>query len=337
MPGRKFDAGSRYRYGFNGKENDNEVKGEGTQQDYGMRIYDTRLGRFFSVDPITKQYPELTPYQFASNRPIDGIDKDGLEYLSSQESIISISIQLFEFNGQSVLSGTVSLSANKNVTQNTKDYLRYWDGKGRGTVATFRSPNYVEIMHQRQNAMAEALKKEPEMSEAENPNSIGQGEIYTQNIPKNNKQRREQLKNGSFWTSAGIEGRSARANALLAAVDLTTIIVQFNHGVNVENDFSLARKQLEAVQKTVSDIQFGLNNKVFSATDAENMYDFANYLLDGTKPQREITVGTNGTGGTVTKLIDDNTKIERFEFLKSKINSKKKEINEQTANTISNP
>ena len=45
-----------------------------------MRIYDPRLGRFLSVDPITAQYPELTPYQFASNRPIDGIDLDGLEY-----------------------------------------------------------------------------------------------------------------------------------------------------------------------------------------------------------------------------------------------------------------
>jgi hypothetical protein len=55
------------------------VKGEGNSQDYGMRIYDTRLGRFLSVDPITKQYPELTPYQFASNRPIDGVDLDGLE------------------------------------------------------------------------------------------------------------------------------------------------------------------------------------------------------------------------------------------------------------------
>ena len=45
-----------------------------------MRIYDPRLGRFLSVDPITKEYPELTPYQFASNRPIDGTDLDGLEY-----------------------------------------------------------------------------------------------------------------------------------------------------------------------------------------------------------------------------------------------------------------
>lgn len=33
-----------------------------------------------SVDPITATYPGLTPYQFASNRTIDGIDMDGLEF-----------------------------------------------------------------------------------------------------------------------------------------------------------------------------------------------------------------------------------------------------------------
>lgn len=32
------------------------------------------------VDPITKEYPELTPYQFASNSPVSGIDQDRLEY-----------------------------------------------------------------------------------------------------------------------------------------------------------------------------------------------------------------------------------------------------------------
>ena len=79
MPGRKYTAGTQYRYGFNGKENDNEVKGEGNQQDYGMRVYDPRLGKFLSVDPISNEYPELTPYQFASNTPIQAIDLDGLE------------------------------------------------------------------------------------------------------------------------------------------------------------------------------------------------------------------------------------------------------------------
>ena len=81
MPGRNYSiANTNYRYGFNGKENDNEVKGEGNQQDYGMRIYDPRLGRFLSEDPITKKYPGLTPYQFASNSPIAGVDLDGLEF-----------------------------------------------------------------------------------------------------------------------------------------------------------------------------------------------------------------------------------------------------------------
>jgi len=78
MPGRSYQS-EKYRYGFNGKENDNEVKGEGNQQDYGMRIYDPRLGRFLSVDLLTPNYPMLTPYQFASNTPIAAIDLDGLE------------------------------------------------------------------------------------------------------------------------------------------------------------------------------------------------------------------------------------------------------------------
>ncbi|ASZ10855.1 hypothetical protein KTO58_21180 [Chitinophaga pendula] len=89
QPGRTYvlGGGGGYRYGFNGKENDNEVKGVGNQQDYGMRVYDPRVGKFLSVDPITKQYPELTPYQFASNSPIMGIDLDGLELLPVNSSM----------------------------------------------------------------------------------------------------------------------------------------------------------------------------------------------------------------------------------------------------------
>ncbi|MCU7549877.1 hypothetical protein OCK74_12165 [Chitinophagaceae bacterium LB-8] len=43
-----------YRYGFNGKENDNEVKGDGNSLDFGGRIYDPRLGRWHSTDPVVK-------------------------------------------------------------------------------------------------------------------------------------------------------------------------------------------------------------------------------------------------------------------------------------------
>lgn len=65
-----------YRYTFNGKETDNE---SGTQ-DYGMRIYNPALAKFLSVDPLSREYPMLSPYQFASNCPISGVDLDGQEY-----------------------------------------------------------------------------------------------------------------------------------------------------------------------------------------------------------------------------------------------------------------
>jgi len=66
-----------YRYGFNGKEKDNDM--DGNNYDYGFRIYNPGLGKFLSVDPLAAKYPMLTPYQFASNTPIQAIDLDGLE------------------------------------------------------------------------------------------------------------------------------------------------------------------------------------------------------------------------------------------------------------------
>ncbi|WP_312847245.1 RHS repeat-associated core domain-containing protein [Chitinophaga polysaccharea] len=81
MEGRKWGLGGVYRYGFNGKENDNEIKGEGNQQDYGMRIYDPRIGKFLSVDPLTKDYPWNSTYAFAENDVIRNIDLVGAEKL----------------------------------------------------------------------------------------------------------------------------------------------------------------------------------------------------------------------------------------------------------------
>jgi len=76
QPDRSYSLGS-YRYGFNGKENDNEVKGEGNQQDYGMRIYDPRLGRFLSVDPLASQFADQGTFNFAIDNPITFIDFAG--------------------------------------------------------------------------------------------------------------------------------------------------------------------------------------------------------------------------------------------------------------------
>jgi len=78
MPGRQASSGD-YRYGFNGQETDGEIKGEGNSLNYKFREYDPRIARFFAVDPLTKKYPELTPYQHSSLNPIWNIEFEGLE------------------------------------------------------------------------------------------------------------------------------------------------------------------------------------------------------------------------------------------------------------------
>jgi RHS repeat-associated protein len=79
MPGRSYSAAGAYRYGFNGKEQDPEIKGTGAQYDYGFRIYDPRMGKFFSVDPLARSFPWNSPYSYAEGDIIRSIDLDGLE------------------------------------------------------------------------------------------------------------------------------------------------------------------------------------------------------------------------------------------------------------------
>ncbi len=72
-------SSDEYRYGFQGQEKDDEIKGEGNSLNYTFRMHDPRIGRFFAVDPLFKEYPELSPFQFASNSPIDMIEIEGME------------------------------------------------------------------------------------------------------------------------------------------------------------------------------------------------------------------------------------------------------------------
>ena len=68
-----------YRYGFQGQEKDDEVKGTGNSINYKYRMHDPRIGRFFAVDPLTAKYPFYSPYAFSGNRVIDMVELEGLE------------------------------------------------------------------------------------------------------------------------------------------------------------------------------------------------------------------------------------------------------------------
>jgi RHS repeat-associated protein len=82
MPDRIFTSnGGDYRFGFQGQEGDDEMSGEGNSYAFKYRIHDTRIGRFLSIDPLSRDYPWNSPYAFSENRLLDGIELEGLEFI----------------------------------------------------------------------------------------------------------------------------------------------------------------------------------------------------------------------------------------------------------------
>ncbi len=154
MPGRSLSGG--YRYGFNGKEKDNEVKGDGNSLDFGARIYDARLGRWLSLDPLQAKYPSFTPYSFVNNSPTFCIDPDGrkivIYYLDENNRKQSITIskvadieklknkdgflgQMYEtlnyLKGSHVLINAIETKKKVYVEQSDRTEYEHLQGKGR--------------------------------------------------------------------------------------------------------------------------------------------------------------------------------------------------------------
>lgn len=76
VPGRVYNS-QNFEYGFNGKRKENAIYGEGHAYDYGARIYDSRLGRWLSIDPLQQKYAGWSPYNYTLGNPIFYTDIDG--------------------------------------------------------------------------------------------------------------------------------------------------------------------------------------------------------------------------------------------------------------------
>ena len=73
----RVQSAEEYRYGFQNQETDNELWNGAVA--YKYRVEDPRLGRFFSVDPLTNKYPWNSSYSFSANRVIAFIELEGAE------------------------------------------------------------------------------------------------------------------------------------------------------------------------------------------------------------------------------------------------------------------
>ncbi len=65
-----------YRFGFNGKERDDEIAGVGNTMTAEFWEYDSRLGVRWNIDPLS--FPWQSPYATNNDNPVNYTDPLGL-------------------------------------------------------------------------------------------------------------------------------------------------------------------------------------------------------------------------------------------------------------------
>ena len=105
-------TGKAYRFGAHRPAKNDELHGaSGTSYNYLQHIHDPRVGRFLSIDPLTRKYPYWAPYAFSGNRVIDAAELEGLEPASIIDSKGKVTGPIIGFiTGATNISADVSRS-----------------------------------------------------------------------------------------------------------------------------------------------------------------------------------------------------------------------------------
>jgi RHS repeat-associated protein len=83
------------RHKFGGREQQSQEFSDGSgleTYDYGSRMYDNQLGRWYTIDGLAEKYVVYSPYHFVANNPIRYKELDGRYFVDSKGHRVSVSV-----------------------------------------------------------------------------------------------------------------------------------------------------------------------------------------------------------------------------------------------------
>jgi RHS repeat-associated protein len=270
------------RYKYVGKERDEET---GLYY-YGARYYAAWLCRFVSVDPLQFKYPELTPFQYASNRPVTGIDLDGLEFYRKDETVIKLGISSINWN-----TDNISESLKRSISRPIYYKKAKYDSLQSNSVSLdivikeFNVDRYLQAYHYEQSVTGYANK---------NSNTLSSTTYDSTPLTKNwvvDKRYNPQTSNNWWFNS----GRGAKASALFTVVIQSIKLAEvLNNNEHISTDVTKAINQLDRMFQAIDLFEQAVN-KEYIPQEISKSHDFKyfrkdviNYIFSGEVPDSGI-------------------------------------------------
>ncbi|OEK02289.1 hypothetical protein BFP97_12505 [Roseivirga sp. 4D4] len=266
--------------------------------EFKYRRSDPSLGRFISVDPLAESYVYNSPYAFAENRVVDGLDLEGLEYLSSKSAHVFITNQAVSIDYSNLTNTTQRIIASVNQDS------RNWGSNSIGADNRVRSfESAITPVPSGTSRRPEVnLNMEGAMKPVENNFTLRIGvEKNKQGVPD----QRYKPRGISLNPGASRGGRNVfRGLGLLQAAAMAYSEVERN---NYATDLAGIRGDTDFALRAISDVQSAFEaGKIDFGKDVNNLpdnaraiiveyylYKIANYVLRGDDGGDEI-VRKNG-------------------------------------------
>lgn len=137
IPDRKILSSGVYRYGFNGMEKDDEITTEGGTYTTHFRMYDSRLGRWYTIDPVTHEWE--SPYSAMHNSPILLNDPDGDCPTCITAFMVGIFSEYTVIVGEKYLFGDEDMTFEKALVPTTEDLVQIASAGGAAALTGFWS------------------------------------------------------------------------------------------------------------------------------------------------------------------------------------------------------